>query len=419
MITFKEKTLENGLRVVINPDNTTELVAINLLYKVGAKNEDEQHTGFAHLFEHLMFSGSKNFPDFDNLINSIGGESNAFTNNDYTNYYVSVPSIYLETILTIEADRMRNLLIDEQHLSVQKKVVIEEFKQRYLNQPYGDLYKEMRELSYKVHPYKWQTIGKDISHIESATLDIVREFYNTYYQPNNAVLTISGNVKEEEAFALVEKIFSFPSTGEKTISYFQEPLQTQNREKTVYRDVPSNIIMITFPMSSRREKEFYTFDLISDVLSNGKSSRMYNSLVLEKQVFTAIDAVVSADDDKGLFIVLGKYADGIDIKQGEELIWQELENLIKNPPTEREFQKVKNKNLSTSTFANLRILDKAMNLAYYEHLGMLNNINNDKENYKQVTIQNLVDLAKKTFFDNKHNTLYYLTKELEQTVTAK
>lgn len=419
MITFKKKTLDNGLRVVINPDNTTELVAVNLLYRVGAKNEDEQHTGFAHLFEHLMFSGSENFPDFDNLINSIGGESNAFTNNDYTNYYVSVPSIYLETILTIEADRMRNLLIDEQHLSVQKKVVTEEFKQRYLNQPYGDLYKEMRELSYKVHPYKWQTIGKDISHIESATLDIVREFYNTYYQPNNAVLTISGNVKENETFALVEKIFSFPSTGKKTISYSQEPLQTQNREKTVYRDVPSNIIMITFPMSSRREKEFYTFDLISDVLSNGKSSRMYNSLVLEKQVFTAIDAVVSADDDKGLFIVLGKYADGVDIKQGEELIWQELENLIKNPPTEREFQKVKNKNLSTSTFANLKILDKAMNLAYYEYLGMLDNINNDKENYKKVTIQNLVDLAKKTFFENKHNTLYYLTKELEKTEPAK
>lgn len=411
MIKYKDYTLDNGLRLVVNEDKTTELVAVNMLYKVGAKNEEEEHTGFAHLMEHLMFSGSENYKNFDMLINSMGGESNAFTNNDITNFYVSIPYIYLETILKIEADRMQNLIIDEEHLSVQKRVVTEEFKQRYLNQPYGDLYKEMRELSFKVHPYKWQTIGKDISHIESATLSIVKDFYNEYYQPNNAILSISGNVESENVFTLVKDIFNFPSTNQKTIRYQQEPEQKENREKTVYRNVPSNMIMITFPMSSRREKEFYCFDLLSDLLSNGTSSRMYNDLVQEKKAFTAIDAVVSADDDKGLFIVLGKYADKTPVKRGEELIWQSLKNIFEEEITDKEFQKVKNKNLVNTEFNNIKILDKAMNLAYYEHLDMLDNINKDREIYSSIKKEEVVNLAKQTFFVNKHNTLYYLKEE--------
>lgn len=411
MIKYKDYTLDNGLRLVVNEDKTTELVAVNMLYKVGAKNEEEEHTGFAHLMEHLMFSGSENYKNFDMLINSMGGESNAFTNNDITNFYVSIPYIYLETILKIEADRMQNLIIDEEHLSVQKRVVTEEFKQRYLNQPYGDLYKEMRELSFKVHPYKWQTIGKDISHIESATLSIVKDFYNEYYQPNNAILSISGNVESENVFTLVKGIFNFPSTNQKTIRYQQEPEQKENREKTVYRNVPSNMIMITFPMSSRREKEFYCFDLLSDLLSNGTSSRMYNDLVQEKKAFTTIDAVVSADDDKGLFIVLGKYADKTPVKRGEELIWQSLKNIFEEEITDKEFQKVKNKNLVSTEFNNIKILDKAMNLAYYEHLDMLDNINKDREIYSSIKKEEVVNLAKQTFFVNKHNTLYYLKEE--------
>lgn len=411
MIRYKDYTLDNGLRLIVNEDKNTELVAVNMLYKVGAKNEEEDNTGFAHLMEHLMFSGSENYKDFDILINSMGGESNAFTNNDITNFYVSIPYIYLETILKIEADRMQNLIIDEEHLSVQKRVVTEEFKQRYLNQPYGDLYKEMRELSFKVHPYKWQTIGKDISHIESATLSIVKDFYNEYYQPNNAILSISGNVESESVFTLVKDIFNFPSTNQKTIRYQQEPEQKENREKTVYRNVPSNMIMITFPMSSRREKEFYCFDLLSDLLSNGTSSRMYNDLVQEKKAFTAIDAVVSADDDKGLFIVLGKYADKTPVKRGEELIWQSLKNIFEEEITDKEFQKVKNKNLVSTEFNNIKILDKAMNLAYYEHLDMLDNINKDRDIYSSIKKEEVVNLAKQTFFEKKHNTLYYLKEE--------
>jgi predicted Zn-dependent peptidase len=412
MIHYKEKELGNGLKLVVNEDKMTELVAVNLLYKVGSKDEQENHTGFAHLFEHLMFSGSKNYNDFDTLINSIGGESNAFTNNDYTNFYITVPKIYLNTVLDIEKDRMRNLLIDENHLSVQKKVVAEEFKQRYLNQPYGDLYKEIRELAYKVHPYKWQTIGKDISHIESASLDIVRKFYDTYYQPNNVILSISGNFDEEKAIEKVEELFScYNNANRIERNYKQEPLQKEDREKTIYREVPSNLIVITFPMCERNSKDYYTYDLMSDILSNGKSSRLYNSLVMEKKKFTGIDAVVSGDDDNGLFMIVGKYADDTDIKEGEELIWKELENLINNPPKEREFMKVKNKNLSTTTFNNIKILDKAMNLAYYYHLDMLENINKDKDNYQKVTINDLTTLAKRTFFENKHNTLYYLIKK--------
>lgn len=411
MIQYKETRLDNGMQIVVNEDAMTELVTVNLLYKVGSKNENEQHTGFAHLFEHLMFSGSENFPDFDNLINSIGGESNAFTTCDITNFYCTVPSLYLETILRIEADRMRNLIIDEEHLSVQKKVVTEEFKQRYLNQPYGDLYKLMRELSYKQHPYKWQTIGKDISHIESADLDIVRAFYKKYYNPANSVLAISGNVQAEEVFCLCKSIFNFDNRDIKTIDYKDEPLQTEDRFLSVEREVPASVIIMTFPMCERVNTEFYTFDLLSDILSNGKSSRLYDSLVRNKQVFTGIDAVVSGDDDKGLFMIVAKCKDGLDMKTGEEMIWPELRNLISNPPTEREFQKVKNKNRANATFNNIKIADKALNLAYYAHLDMLERINTEKDYYAKVTVDDLTALAQRIFFTDKHNTLYYSAKK--------
>lgn len=411
MIEYKEKTLKNGLRVIVNKDDNTELVAVNILYKVGSKDESEDHTGFAHLFEHLMFSGSKNYPDFDSLINSLGGESNAFTNCDITNFYISVPYIYLETILRAEADRMRNLIIDDYHLDVQKKVVCEEFKQRYLNHPYGDLSKQMKDLSYKVHPYKWQTIGKDISHIEGATLDIVRKFYDDYYKPDNAVLCVSGKAEPEQVFELTEKIFDFDCPPCVKKERIVEPIQTENRLRKVYRDVPANVIVITFPMCGRKEHNFYVMDLISDLLSNGTSSRMYNRLVQELKLFVSIEAVVSGDDDEGLFIVMGKYADSVDIDRGEEQIWKVLRSLTEEGIDDRELKKVKNKNLVASTFSNIKILDKAANLAYYDHLDILSAINNQSKIYQAIGKDEIVDLADKTFFKAKHNTLYYLRKE--------
>ncbi len=409
MIQFETFTLDNGLQIILNQDNKTPLVAVNLLYNVGAKNEQSSATGFAHLFEHLMFSGSKNFSSYDDATQMMGGESNAFTNNDFTNYYLTLPSDFLGYALDLEADRMQFLNINQKSLDVQRKVVVEEFKQRYINQPYGDLWKEIRELAYKKHPYRWQTIGMDISHIENADLEQVRTFYDNYYQTSNAILALSGNVSLEKAKAEVERAFGNIAFKQVVFTpYEQEPKQTEVRQKTVYREVPSNVICLIFPMSDRRSKDYYAQDLLSDVLSNGKSSRMYTRLVVEQKLFTEINAFISGDDDAGLFIVMGKYCDEVSIQEGETAIWRELESICKDPITEQELQKMKNKNEASATFSNMKILDKAMNLAYFAHLGQTNLINEERKIYNDVNIATLQQTAKQMFFENKYSILYYL-----------
>ena len=412
MIQFDSFTLNNGLTVIVNQDDKTPLVAVNLLYKVGAKNEDPQATGFAHLFEHLMFSGSKNFQSYDEAIQMMGGESNAFTNNDFTNYYLTLPADFLPYALDLEADRMQNLNINAQSLEVQRNVVIEEFKQRYINQPYGDLWAEIRRLAYKVHPYKWQTIGSDISHIENASLEQVRSFYDNFYQPSNAILSISGNVSLNSVKEEVERAFG-NMEYKRTIFpvYSMEPQQKDNRLIKVYRDVPSDVICIIFPMSCRKDRQYFVQDLLSDVLSNGKSSRMYQSLVVEKKLFTEINAFISGDDDAGLFIVMGKYCDGISLEQGEEAIWHELKSVCENPVSEQELRKMKNKNEASATFSNMKILDKAMNLAYYAHLGEPDRINKEREFYNSVTIRDLQQAAEQMFHLDCHSVLYYLKND--------
>ena len=398
--------------MIVNQDDKTPLVAVNLLYKVGAKNEDPQATGFAHLFEHLMFSGSKNFQSYDEAIQMMGGESNAFTNNDFTNYYLTLPADFLPYALDLEADRMQNLNINPQSLEVQRNVVIEEFKQRYINQPYGDLWAEIRRLAYKVHPYKWQTIGSDISHIENASLEQVRSFYDNFYQPSNAILSISGNVSLNSVKEEVERAFG-NMEYKRTIFpvYSMEPQQKDNRLIKVYRDVPSDVICIIFPMSCRKDRQYFIQDLLSDVLSNGKSSRMYQSLVVEKKLFTEINAFISGDDDAGLFIVMGKYCDGISLEQGEEAIWHELKSVCENPVSEQELRKMKNKNEASATFSNMKILDKAMNLAYYAHLGEPDRINKEREFYNSVTIRDLQQAAEQMFHLDCHSVLYYLKND--------
>lgn len=409
MIQFETFTLDNGLQIILNQDNKTPLVAVNLLYNVGAKNEQSSATGFAHLFEHLMFSGSKNFSSYDDTTQMMGGESNAFTNNDFTNYYLTLPSDFLGYALDLEADRMQFLNINQKSLDVQRKVVVEEFKQRYINQPYGDLWKEIRELAYKKHPYRWQTIGMDISHIENADLEQVRTFYDNYYQASNAILALSGNVSLEKAKAEVERAFGNIAFKQVVFTpYEQEQKQTEVRQKTVYREVPSNVICLIFPMSDRRSKDYYAQDLLSDVLSNGKSSRMYTRLVVEQKLFTEINAFISGDDDAGLFIVMGKYCDEVSIQEGETAIWRELESICKDPITEQELQKMKNKNEASATFSNMKILDKAMNLAYFAHLGQTNLINEERKIYNDVNIATLQQTAKQMFFENKYSILYYL-----------
>lgn len=409
MIQFETFTLDNGLQIILNQDNKTPLVAVNLLYNVGAKNEQPSATGFAHLFEHLMFSGSKNFSSYDDATQMMGGESNAFTNNDFTNYYITLPSEFLGHALDLEADRMQSLNINQKSLDVQRKVVIEEFKQRYINQPYGDLWKEIRELAYKKHPYRWQTIGMDISHIENADLEQVRTFYDNYYQTSNAILALSGNVSLEKAKAEVERAFGNIAFKQVVFTpYEQEPKQTEVRQKTVYREVPSNVICLIFPMSDRRSKDYYAQDLLSDVLSNGKSSRMYTKLVVEQKMFTEINAFISGDDDAGVFIVMGKYCDGVSIQEGEDAIWQELKSICKDPITEQELQKMKNKNEASATFSNMKILDKAMNLAYFAHLDNTNLINEERKIYNDVNIATLQQTATQMFLENKYSKLYYL-----------
>ncbi|MFA7081946.1 MAG: pitrilysin family protein [Bacteroidales bacterium] len=412
MIHYDKFTLDNGLRVIVHKDKDTPLVAINLLYAVGSKDENEEKTGFAHLFEHLMFGGSKNYPDFDAIVEERGGELNAFTCNDFTNYYISLPLSELEIGLKLESDRMNNLIMSQKSLDTQKNVVIEEYKQRYLNQPYGDVWLLLRDLSYTKHPYKWNTIGKDISHIENANLDDVKAFYNKFYMPNNAILCIAGNVETENIKQLCEKNFGSIKRGEEIKrNTTKEPIQTKARELRVERDVPQNLIFITYPMSSRLEKEYYAFDLLSDILSSGRSSRLYNRLVKEKQIFTEVNAYISGDADNGLFILSGKYRDEVSMQEGREALLEELRKITLEEISENELQKVKNKYESTSTFSQIKALERAMSLCYFEFLGDIEQINKEVDLYQALTIEDIQKIGKETFIEEKSNTLYYETKK--------
>lgn len=412
MIHYNRFTLENGLRVIVHKDASTPLVAVNMLYCVGARDEDEEKTGFAHLFEHLMFGGSKNYPEFDEIVDESGGESNAFTNNDYTNYYLTLPVSELETALMLESDRMENLNMSQKSLDTQKNVVIEEYKQRYLNQPYGDVWLLLRELSYTVHPYRWSTIGKDISHIENANLDDVKQFFKKYYSPNNAILCVAGNVETENVKELCQKWFGHIKMGDNIIrKNIIEPEQIKARELKVKRNIPQKAIYITYPMASRLEKEYYAFDLLSDILSNGRSSRLYNKLVKEKELFTEVNAFISGDTDNGLFIITGKYRDNVSMEEGEKAILEELHNIAYEKIEDEEFQKVKNKFESTMKFSQIKALDRAMNLCYFEFLGDIEQINKEVDSYQELTIDFIQNIAKTTFVNKKSNTLYYETQE--------
>jgi predicted Zn-dependent peptidase len=410
MIDYNSFTLDNGLQVVVNKDVSTPLVAVNLLYNVGAKHENEDRTGLAHLFEHLMFGGSEHFPVFDAIVENMCGESNAFTNNDFTNFHLVVPTTSIDKALELEADRMRGLTLTQEKLDIQKNVVIEEFKQRYLNQPYGDLWQKIRSLTYEIHPYKWQTIGKDISHIEQVTLAEANDFYNRFYSPSNAILTISGNV-EREAIMMKEFEKLIPSPNLSTPSKpLTEPQWQAGKSLTIKADVPVSIIVLAFQMCSRRDKDYYLYDLLSDLFSGGKSSILYNSLVVNKRLFTEINACITGDDDEGLFIIMGKYQDGVSVEQGEEAIWNELLSFTQSEVADNELQKVKNKNEAANTFSNMKALDKAMNLAYFAHLGNVDLINEEANHYNAITPCQIGRLADKMFNHSPCRTLYYLAK---------
>lgn len=408
MIQYERKILDNGLEVIIHEDHTTPLVAVNLLYKVGSKDEHEDRTGFAHLFEHLMFGGSANAPDFDEPIQMAGGENNAFTNNDITNFYITIPAQNIETALWLEADRMQNLLLNKNALEIQRKVVVEEFKETCLNKPYGDLWHHMAQQAYKVHPYKWPTIGKDISHIEEANLDDVSVFLSTYYIPNNAVLVLAGNVKAEHGFELCEKWFgAIPSGKPIDRAIGEEPKQAEERKLVLNKEVPSTALFISFPMVSKNDSEFFAYDMLSDILGNGRSSRLYQNLHKKKNYFSKIDAYVTGTLDPGLLIIDGRIAEGVSIDVAIDAIWSELEKISTQAISEEELQKIKNIIVTTIEFSEINILNKAMNLAYYASIDDIDMINKQREKYDAVTSEQLQKVAQQLFRKSNSNTLIY------------
>lgn len=410
MVDFKRFTLPNGLRVLVHEDDTTPMAVLNILYDVGARDEEQDKTGFAHLFEHLMFGGSVNIPSYDEPLQRVGGENNAFTSNDITNYYITLPATNLETAFWLESDRMLSLAFSEKSLETQRNVVCEEFKQRYLNQPYGDVWLKLRPLAYKEHPYRWATIGQDLKQIEEAKMEDVKAFFKKHYTPQNAIMVVGGNVTTEAVKALAEKWFGPIPTGEKYERNLPaEPLQTEARQETVLAEVPLNAVYMAFPMPGRSDKDYQVYDLLSDVLSQGESSRLYNSLLKEQQLFSEIHAYMTGSLDAGLFIVEGKLVEGVTMEAAEAAIWKELNAIATAEVTADELTKVKNKSESIIVFAEMSLLDKAMNLAYYELLGDANWLNTEIDRYQDVTAEHILAIAKDTFVKEKSSNLYYLT----------
>ncbi|WEK20794.1 MAG: pitrilysin family protein [Candidatus Pedobacter colombiensis] len=412
MVDFNRFTLANGLRVLVHEDDTTPMAVLNILYDVGARDEEQDKTGFAHLFEHLMFGGSVHIPSYDEPLQRVGGENNAFTSNDITNYYITLPAVNLETAFWLESDRMLSLAFSEKSLETQRNVVCEEFKQRYLNQPYGDVWLKLRPLAYTTHPYRWATIGQDLKQIEDAKMEDVKAFFQKHYNPQNAIMVVGGNVKTEEVRALAEKWFAPIPAGERYLRNLpKEPMQTAERREIVRADVPLNAIYMAFKMPARSDNAYQTYDLMSDILSQGQSSRLYNSLLKEQQLFSDIHAYITSSIDEGLFVIEGKLVEGVSIEAAEAAIWAELHKLIEEQVTDVEITKVKNKSESIMVFAEMSLLDKAMNLAYYELLGNAQGLNTEINKYLAVTPADIQQAAKITFKKEQCSTLHYLTAQ--------
>lgn len=408
MIHFERFVLSNGLRVLVHEDISTPMAVVNVLYDVGARDEDPQRTGFAHLFEHLMFGGSLNIPDYDEPLQMAGGDNNAYTTNDLTNYYVQLPAENLETAFWLESDRMLSLAFSEKSLEVQRKVVSEEFKEHYLNKPYGDAWQKMRELAYKVHPYRWQTIGQDLSHIEQAKLADVKQFFFKHYRPVNAILVVAGNVKTAEVRQLVEKWFGPIPSGDKYVRNLpQEPAQCEARRLEMSANVPLDAFYKAWHMQGRENKRYYMADLITEIMSGGGSSRLYQALVKEKQLFSSIECYHFGTHDPGLLAIEGKLVKGVALEAAEQAVEEEVTRLRNDLVEEKELQKVKHKTESMIAFEDMSVMSRASSLALYELLGDAGLMNRELEHYQAVTVKDIRDEAQLIFAPENSNTLYY------------
>jgi zinc protease len=408
MISYSSFVLSNGLKVFVHEDPTVQIAVMNILYDVGSRDERPDKTGFAHLFEHLMFGGSVNIPNYDEPLQLVGGENNAFTNTDITNYYLTVPAANIETGFWIESDRMLSLSFDPQVLEVQRKVVVEEFKQRYLNQPYGDVWLKLRPLVYSVHPYQWATIGKEISHIENATLDDVKDFFFKYYVPSNAILVVAGNVTMDQVKGLSEKWFGpIPPGKKRERNLPSEPAQLSKRILEVTAKVPANALYKAYHMPGRFDVDFYALDLMSDILSRGNSSRLYQTLVQKKEIFNSISSFTMGSIDPGLLVISGRVKDGFPLADAEHEIDLILADMMMEGVTEEELQKVKNQALSTLEFGEVEVINRAMNLAFAALSGDAELVNQEEEKIQAVTTKDIHRLANRIFKESNGSVLYY------------
>lgn len=408
MISYEHFVLDNGLKVYVHQDNSTAFAAVNIIYNVGSRDEEEHKTGFAHLFEHLMFGGSKNIPSYDTPLQKVGGENNAFTSPDITNYYITLPSVNIETAFWLESDRMMSLSFDQKVLDVQQKVVIEEFKQRYLNQPYGDIWLKLRPLAYHNHPYKWATIGKEISHIEDAVMDDVRGFFYKHYLPNNAILVVAGDVTLEQVKQLSKKWFEPIPAGNVMVKNLpKEPIQTAARFLEIEAKVPLNAIYKAYHTQGRHDDDFNSVDLASDILGRSKSSRFYTKLVKENKIFNSVNAYLTASLDPGLLMIQGNLNVGVSLEEGDAAIQDVLDDFLKNPISEEELSKVKNQAESTLVFSEVELLNRAMNLAFAANAGNVEYANQESAKIQAVTTDSLIIQAKHILTKENCSTMYY------------
>jgi zinc protease len=412
MIEFSEFELENGLRVIHHQDITTPLVHVNILYNVGSRDENPEHTGLAHLFEHLMFSGSVNISEFDSAVQHAGGTNNAFTNTDITNYYITLPSQNIETALWLESDRMISLDFSEKNLNVQKGVVIEEFKQRYLNQPYGDMWLQLRPLVYEKYPYSWATIGKEIEHVQKTQLKDIKDFFSRFYNPSNAILCIAGNIGLEETEKLVNKWFSEIPAGEiNKNSYTEETNSSFEKRKTITADVPQDMLVMAFRVKSRKDPSYYALDILSDLLGKSDSSRLYDELVRKKPLFSQLYSYVTGELGPGMFVIEGKLSPGINIEDAEKEIWGILEDIKQGNCSEAEFEKIKNKTETAHLFSLTSPLNIAMALCMGKNMGNSNLVNEESSYFQNVTRETAISLANEIWIKNNTNVLYYLAND--------